>query len=161
MTDALPVLSVVMPVRNGATYLELAVRSILEQTFADFEFIIIDDGSSDQTPMLLSSLAKSDARIRLLRTSGEGIVVALNAGIRAARGALIARMDADDIAYPEQVKPAMRQGAAFFTLLRNFVVTGFYTTQVGFNDLGYVGNRPNTWEGVPEEVLKQYGVAYD
>lgn len=102
MTDALPVLSVVMPVRNGATYLELAVRSILEQTFADFEFIIIDDGSSDQTPMLLSSLAKSDARIRLLRTSGEGIVVALNAGIRAARGALIARMDADDIALPER-----------------------------------------------------------
>jgi gluconate 2-dehydrogenase gamma chain len=67
----------------------------------------------------------------------------------------------DDIAYPEQAKPAMKQGAAFFTLLRNFVVTGFYTTQVGFNDLGYVGNRPNTWEGVPEDVLKQYGVAYD
>ncbi len=67
----------------------------------------------------------------------------------------------DDIAYPEQVKADMRQGAAFFTLLRNFVVTGFYTTQVGFNDLGYVGNRPNTWEGVPDDVLKQYGVAYD
>ncbi len=67
----------------------------------------------------------------------------------------------DDIAYPEKVKSDMRQGAAFFTLLRNFVVTGFYTTQVGFNDLGYVGNRPNNWEGVPEDVLKQYGVAYD
>ena len=67
----------------------------------------------------------------------------------------------DDIAYPEKVKSDMRQGAAFFTLLRNFVVTGFYTTQVGFSDLGYVGNRPNNWEGVPEDVLKQYGVAYD
>jgi gluconate 2-dehydrogenase gamma chain len=67
----------------------------------------------------------------------------------------------DDIAYPEKVKSDMRQGAAFFTLLRNFVVTGFYTTQVGFNDLGYVGNRPNNWEGVPDDVLKQYGVAYD
>lgn len=67
----------------------------------------------------------------------------------------------DDIAYPERVKSAMRQGAAFFTLLRNFVVTGFYTTQVGFNDLGYMGNRPNTWDGVPDDVLKQYGVAYD
>jgi gluconate 2-dehydrogenase gamma chain len=67
----------------------------------------------------------------------------------------------DAIAYPEQVKSDMRQGAAFFTLLRNFVVTGFYTTQIGFNDLGYVGNRPNTWDGVPEDVLKQYGLAYD
>jgi gluconate 2-dehydrogenase gamma chain len=67
----------------------------------------------------------------------------------------------DAIAYPEQVKSDMRQGAAFFTLLRNFVVTGFYTTQVGFNDLGYMGNRPNTWEGVPDDVLAQYGVSYD
>ena len=67
----------------------------------------------------------------------------------------------DDIAYPEQVKLAMRQGAAFFTLLRNFVVTGFYTTQVGFNDLGYMGNRPNTWEGVPADVLAQYGLSYE
>jgi gluconate 2-dehydrogenase gamma chain len=67
----------------------------------------------------------------------------------------------DAIAYPEQVKSDMRQGAAFFTLLRNFVVTGFYTTQVGFNDLGYVGNRPNNWDGVPDDVLKQYGVSYD
>jgi gluconate 2-dehydrogenase gamma chain len=67
----------------------------------------------------------------------------------------------DDIAYPEQLKPGMQQGAAFFTLIRSFVMTGFYTTEVGFKDLGYVGNRPNNWEGVPEEVLKQYGVAYD
>ena len=66
----------------------------------------------------------------------------------------------DDIAYPEKVKSDMRQGAAFFTLLRNFVVTGFYTTQVGFSDLGYVGNRPNNWEGVPDEVLKEFGLSY-
>jgi gluconate 2-dehydrogenase gamma chain len=67
----------------------------------------------------------------------------------------------DAIAYPEQVKSDMRQGAAFFTLLRNFVVTGFYTTKIGFDDLGYVGNRPNNWDGVPEDVLKQYGVSYE
>lgn len=102
MTLTVPAVSVVMPVRNGANYLNLAVLSVLAQTFADFEFIIIDDGSSDQTPALLSSLAESDARIRLMRTSGEGIVVALNEGIRAARGAVIARMDADDIAMPER-----------------------------------------------------------
>jgi gluconate 2-dehydrogenase gamma chain len=47
---------------------------------------------------------------------------------------------------------------AFFNLMRNLVVTGFYTTEVGFRDLGYEGNRPNNWEGVPADVLKQYGL---
>lgn len=100
VTDAPPALSVVMPVRNGAAYLGLAVQSVLDQTFADFEFIIIDDGSTDATPSLLSALAKKDTRIRVLRTSGEGIVAALNLGFRTARGELIARMDADDISLP-------------------------------------------------------------
>jgi hypothetical protein len=64
----------------------------------------------------------------------------------------------DDIAYPDKATSAMKQGAAFFTLLRNLVVTGFYTTEMGFRDLGYVGNRPNVWNGVPEDVLAQFGV---
>jgi gluconate 2-dehydrogenase gamma chain len=64
----------------------------------------------------------------------------------------------EDIAYPEKAAPAMQPGAAFFTQLRNLVVTGFYTTEMGFNDLGYVGNRPNIWKGVPDEVLAQYGL---
>ncbi len=59
----------------------------------------------------------------------------------------------EDIAYPEKAKGAMKPGAAFFNLLRNLVMTGFYTTEMGFNDLGYVGNRPNAWPGVPKEVL--------
>lgn len=63
----------------------------------------------------------------------------------------------DDIAYPEKAKSAMKPGAAFFSLLRNLVMTGFYTTEMGFNDVGYVGNRPNSWPGVPKEVLAQYG----
>jgi gluconate 2-dehydrogenase gamma chain len=64
----------------------------------------------------------------------------------------------DDIAYPEKAKTEHKQGVAFFNLMRNLVVTGFYTTEVGFRDLGYVGNRPNNWEGVPADVLKQYGL---
>ena len=102
MAEGSPALSVVMPVRNGAAYLEPAVQSVLDQTFADFEFIIIDDGSTDETPALLAILAGQDARIRTLRTSGEGIVAALKLGFRTARGELIARMDADDIALPNR-----------------------------------------------------------
>lgn len=64
----------------------------------------------------------------------------------------------DDIAYPELAKPAMGAGVAFFNLLRDLTMTGFYTTEMGFNDLGYVGNRPNIWQGVPKEVLAQYGL---
>ena len=64
----------------------------------------------------------------------------------------------DDIAYPEKVKPAFRHGASFFSHIRNFVVTGFYTSPIGFKDLGYMGNVPNQWEGVPEEVVAKYGL---
>ena len=64
----------------------------------------------------------------------------------------------DDIAYPEQAKPAMKQGVSFFNLMRDLTMTGFYTTEMGFQDLGYIGNQPNVWQGVPEEVLKQYGL---
>lgn len=64
----------------------------------------------------------------------------------------------DDIAYPEQAKPAMRQGVAFFNLMRDLTMTGFYTSEIGIKDLGYVGNQPNVWQGVPEDVLKQYGL---
>ncbi|WP_420154573.1 gluconate 2-dehydrogenase subunit 3 family protein [Siphonobacter sp.] len=67
----------------------------------------------------------------------------------------------DDIAYPEQAKPQYSQGVAFFNKMRDMTLTGFYTTRMGFDDLGYVGNTPNNWEGVPEEVLKQYGLSYE
>ncbi len=64
----------------------------------------------------------------------------------------------DDIAYPEDIPAGMSQGVAFFTTLRGLTLTGFYTTQVGFDDLGYVGNRPNQWEGVPQDVLDKYNL---
>ena len=66
----------------------------------------------------------------------------------------------DEIAYPKKAKPEMEQGVAFFNLMRNLTVTGFYTTEIGCDDVGYVGNRPNQWNGVPDDVLKQYNLAY-
>jgi len=64
----------------------------------------------------------------------------------------------DLIAYPQQTKPEFSQGVAFFTLMRNFTLTGFYTSKMGIEDLGYKGNTPNNWDGPPEAVLKQYGL---
>lgn len=66
----------------------------------------------------------------------------------------------DKIAYPELAKKEYSQGVSFFNLMRNLTVTGFYTTQMGFKDVGYIGNTPNNWEGVPDDVLKQYGLSY-
>ena len=81
----------------------------------------------------------------------------------------------DDIAYPvyidpvhpengmntdRKIKPGMEQGVSFFNLMRNLTATGFFTSEIGVKDLGYVGNRPNKWNGVPDDVLKQYGLEY-
>lgn len=67
----------------------------------------------------------------------------------------------EDIAYPEKVKPQFSQGVNFFTLMRNLTATGFYTSRIGLDDLAYKGNTPNDWKGVPDDVLKQYGLSYD
>jgi gluconate 2-dehydrogenase gamma chain len=66
----------------------------------------------------------------------------------------------DEIAWPKKAKPEMRQGVAFFNLLRNLVATGFYTSEMGVKDIGYIGNAPFQWNGVPADVLKQYNLAY-
>jgi gluconate 2-dehydrogenase gamma chain len=66
----------------------------------------------------------------------------------------------DEIAYPEKAAPALAQGVSFFNKIRDLVTTGFYTAEIGVKDLGYMGNVPNMWAGVPDEVLKQHGLAY-
>jgi gluconate 2-dehydrogenase gamma chain len=66
----------------------------------------------------------------------------------------------DQVAYPKKAKPEMKQGVAFFSLMRNLTATGFYTSEIGVKDVGYAGNAPNRWNGVPEDVLKQYNKSY-
>lgn len=67
----------------------------------------------------------------------------------------------DLIAYPEKAKPEHKQGVAFFNTMRDLTATGFFTSKIGITDLGYVGNQPNQWNGVPQDVLDQYGMKYD
>ncbi|MCW3462348.1 gluconate 2-dehydrogenase subunit 3 family protein [Chitinophaga nivalis] len=67
----------------------------------------------------------------------------------------------DLIAWPEKAAPEHLQGVAFFNIMRNLTATGFFTSKAGIKDLGYVGNAPNEWDGVPADVLQQYGYAYD
>jgi len=63
----------------------------------------------------------------------------------------------DDIAYPNKVKPGMAQGVAFFNKMRDLTASGFFTSEIGVKDMEYMGNTPNQWRGVPDDVLKQYG----
>ena len=102
-----PRISVVMPVHNVQAYLQGAIDGILGQSFADFEFIIVDDGSTDATPDILA--AQSDARIRILRNAEcRGIQFSLNRGVEAARGEFIARQDGDDISFPQRFAAQVR-----------------------------------------------------
>jgi glycosyltransferase involved in cell wall biosynthesis len=97
-----PLISVLMPAFNAAEYIGDAIRSILSQSFTNFEFIIINDGSSDQTRSIIESF--NDKRIRLHNQQNLGIAKALNVGLALARTDLIARFDADDIALPDRLQ---------------------------------------------------------
>jgi glycosyltransferase involved in cell wall biosynthesis len=103
MVDAMPRVSVVMPVFNAATTVERAVASIGAQTWRDWELIAVDDGSSDGTGEILGRCAREDARVRVLRRSHRGVALTANVGLEAATGELVARMDADDVAHPERL----------------------------------------------------------
>jgi hypothetical protein len=98
-----PAVSVLLATWNDLRFLPGAVQSILDQTLADFQFVIVDDGSTDQTVRYLDSL--DDPRVRTMRlSSNAGLAAALNAGLEECRGIFIARMDADDIAEPDRLR---------------------------------------------------------
>ena len=92
-----------MPVYNARAYVAQAIDSILAQTFTDFEFLILDDGSTDGSLKILKRYAQRDSRIHLVSRENRGIVASLNALIAMAQGEFLARMDADDIALPERL----------------------------------------------------------
>ncbi len=103
-----PLISVVMSVYNGQEGLEDSIKSILNQTYNNFEFIIINDGSTDGSLKIIEKFKAIDKRILIINHSNKGLAYSLNEGIRRANGEFIARMDADDISLPhrllEQVK---------------------------------------------------------
>lgn len=99
-----PAVSVIMSVFNGQAFLRPAVESILNQSFPDFEFIIIDDGSTDGTSDILAGYARGDSRIRIHRQDNQGRTASLNSAIHLAHGDYLARMDADDIALTHRLR---------------------------------------------------------
>src|SRR6266566_5787935 len=100
-----PSLSVVLPVYNQERYLGAAVKSILNQTYRDFELVVIDDGSTDATPNILAAI--NDPRLRVIRNRHAGFIEALRTGIDRARAPWIARMDSDDLSVSSRLATQM------------------------------------------------------
>ena len=100
---SIPRVSVVMSVYNGERYLRQSVESVLGQSFGDFEFVIVNDGSKDNSRAILAEYERQDPRVRMLDQENQGLTKALIRGCSEARGEFIARQDADDWSHPERV----------------------------------------------------------
>lgn len=113
-----PRVTVLMPAYNAGKYIAEAIQSVLDQDFSDFELLIVDDGSSDDTRQVIARFP--DTRIRLLEQENRGISASLNAGLQASRGYYIARFDADDICLPQR----LGRQVAFLDANPSYVLVG-------------------------------------
>ena len=137
----MPKVSIVMAVYNGAEYVSQTIESLLNQTFTDFEFIIIDDGSMDRTPQIVKSFA--DSRIYLISQDNRGLSPSLNRGIRISSGEYIARIDAGDIAEKERLKYQVQ----FLDDNSDYVlIGGFMEFITADGQLIYLQELPTSWE---------------
>lgn len=145
----MPRVTVFMPVYNGSAHLDAAVESILAQSFGDFEFLIIDDGSDDETPNLLQKF--DDPRLKILRNDvNHGVPATRNRGIDLARGEYLAMIDCDDIAKPERLEAQVR----FLDANPDHTVVGSWAREIDENGVRKkLLRRPVTWERLRARLL--------
>jgi glycosyltransferase involved in cell wall biosynthesis len=146
-----PKISVLMAVRDGERWLGQAIESVLTQTFSDFELVVVDDGSIDGSSDILSSLSGRDARIRIMHQRSEGLVKALNRALAVARGPLVARLDADDVALPER----LARQAACFDELAALVLLGTWAEEIDDEGCCIGQIRPETYPARLKEILRR------
>lgn len=140
--------TVLMSVYNRQDYLREAVESILQQTFSDFEFLIVDDASTDRTPEILESYR--DPRIRVIRRdAGPGLIAALNLGLEEANGKYIARMDSDDISLPHRLEKQV----AFMEEHPDTGVVAAWIVTFGDYDNGTLWRGPTTHEEIRTKMF--------
>lgn len=163
-----PILSIVMPVFNAGTFLRVAVLSVIHQTFRDWELLIIDDGSSDNSIESISDL--KDNRIRFFRDgANKGLAARLNEAVKLAQGQFIARMDQDDISYPDRLRKQLQAlsedksldliATRAIKINENNQVTGLFPFRLTHKDIcetpwkGFYFPHP-TWMGKKEWFVK-------
>ncbi len=156
----MPKVTVLMPVYNGEKYLREAIDSILNQTFTDFEFLIIDDGSTDSSIKIISSYP--DSRIKLIKNdNNQGLVYSLNKGLYLAQGEYIARMDCDDISLPNR----LQKQVDFLDNHPEITVLGSYLEFIDINgekleNLAYLSEYPLSHEQIVYAMLYSNPLAH-
>ncbi len=128
----IPEVSVILPFYNAENTLESAIKSIMNQSFHDFELLLIDNNSTDRSFSISKSWVETDSRIHLLKEEKQGVANAMNCGLKNARGKFIARMDADDVSMPRRLEKQVQ-------FLKNNPEIGFVGSKVK-----YVSHNENT-----------------
>jgi glycosyltransferase involved in cell wall biosynthesis len=152
-----PRVSVIAPVYNGEAYFDAAVPSILSQTYDDFEFIVVDDGSEDRTLSMLRDLAAADPRLRVLSPGRMGFAAACNYGITHARGEIIARQDFDDLSYPDRLRLQVERLDAEPAL---GVVGGYYVLTDHDRNERYVRMPPSEHTEIVRAMARYIPIAH-
>ena len=142
-----------MPVYNGEKFLREAIESILSQTFTDFEFIIVNDGSTDNSLLLIKEYANKDSRIKIIDQKNGGVIVALNNALKICKGEYIARMDTDDISYSNRIEKQIE-----FIEKENAFICGTWAHIVDENSL-IISNKefdypPKTWKEIKKYLIR-------
>lgn len=151
-TMTTPAVSVAMSVYNGERFLVPAIESVLAQTMGQFEFLILDDGSHDQSRIIAEAYAARDPRIRVIARENRGLVISLNQLLDEARAPLVARMDADDICLPDRFARQL----AFFDAHADHGVLGSRTTDIDEAGRPYpldAGEHPLTHEELQHNIV--------
>jgi glycosyltransferase involved in cell wall biosynthesis len=146
-----PLITVLMPCRNAGRYIRLAIDSILQQTYPHFEFLIIDNASTDGTPEIVEDYRRADPRIVLVRNARDiGIAGSLNKGLKMASGRFIARMDADDVSEPSRLADQL----AYLLAHPECIICGSHITLIDEDDR-VIGRRrfPETDEQIKRIML--------
>ncbi|MBA3333431.1 MAG: glycosyltransferase [Actinobacteria bacterium] len=172
--SAAPLVSVLLAVSNGEHYLRAAIESVLRQTISDLELIVVDDGSTDETPEILAVV--DDPRLQVLRNEGRlGLAVSLNRGLDEARGRYVARLDADDIAFPQRLERQLQRmvSGSSIAVLGSAVLELDASGRSGSLHLMPAGPAAVRWAAlfsspffhpsvlIDREVLERYGLRYD
>jgi glycosyltransferase involved in cell wall biosynthesis len=150
--EQIPKISVLMPVYNGEKYLREAIESILNQTEKDFEFLIIDDGSTDNSENIIRSY--TDHRIKYHKRPHQGLVQTLNYGLSVAKGEYIARMDADDISQTERFEKQIQ----FMNSNQNVAICGTHAYTI--NDNGEIMGEMN-YPPEKSSQIKMYAILHN
>lgn len=155
MGENIPEVSVVMPVYKGDDHLSAAVDSILNQTFSDFEFIIICDDPTDKTRDILDKYKQEDSRMKIYYQKRQGLVNSLNRGFSLAQGEYIARMDADDISLPSRLEKQVK----FMTENPEIGICGTWIQRIG-EPPSYVWKVPCGHESIKSRMLFEPVIAH-